>query len=137
MDIAITPANVIPSAGASFVHGRIAGAAITAGQPVYKDTDGTIKPANATGAAPICNVIGIAVNNAAVGQPVSYVTADPALALGGTIAAGHAVVASGANTGGIAPIADVATGWFSTILGVGIGNNKINLNLVAAGVAAP
>lgn len=136
-DIAITAANVIPSASAQYRGRVIAGVALTAGQVVYQDTDKSIKLADANAATPAFIVYGIAANAAGVGQPVDVISYDPALAIGGTVAANATVILS-ATPGGIAPDADCTTGWRKTILGVGIGSNKIlfNPSALASGVAS-
>lgn len=135
-DLAITAANVLPSASATIVR-KTAGAAITAGQPVYLDpaTD-TVKLADANGASPLFKVYGIAGCNAAAGQPICIVMQDPALGMGAAVAAGTTLILS-ATPGGVAPVADAATGMYVTVLGVGIGSNQINFSPLAAGVATP
>jgi hypothetical protein len=135
-DIAITAANVIASANAATSRG-VAGATITAGMPVYLDsTVGKYKPADANGSGDATLVRGIALHGASDGQPLIFATEDPDFTLGGTVAAGTVVVVS-ATPGGIAPVADVVTGWFTTVLGVGKGSNKIAMKIAAAGVATP
>ena len=132
----ITPANVVPSAAATLVHGRKAASPITAGQPLYKTAAGTMAPADANGISPLCVVEGIAVNSAIAGQPVSYVTSDPALAIAASgLLPGKIYVAS-ATPGGIAPVEDVANGWFVTSLGVAISATTLKMSLQASGVVA-
>lgn len=135
-DIAITAASVLPSANGQLTRSRLAGATITAGQAVAIDTDGTVKLFDANGAVPLNVCAGIAVNGASAGQPIDYCYEDlTGFALGGTVAAGAIVIGS-ATPGGIAPAADNTTGWFTTVLGIGCGSNKIILRLIASGVAA-
>lgn len=133
-DISITAANVIPSAQAIKRDGT-AGATITQGQLLYYDnTAGTMKLADSNGAGDLHVVAGIALNAAAAGQPVKYATSDPALVIGATVAIGDVLVAS-ATPGGIAPAADLATGYFATVLGVAISVTAVNFNPTAAGAA--
>lgn len=134
-DIAITAANVLagPNPQESTL---IAGVAITAGQVCYKAADGTAKLAIANGAAPANTVFGIALNGAAIGQPVVLNKLDAAFAPGGTVAVNEVVILSGAVAGNMAPIADLTAGWFLTILGIGIGSNKLALSPVASGFAS-
>ena len=133
-DIAITAANVVPSAKARYSQ-QTAGATITAGQVVYLDTvSGTVKLAKANSASPVISVYGIAATNASLNQPVVIITSDPALAIGGTIASGGTVWVSGTNAGGMtSTFADLVTGWTVTVLGVGTGSNSINFNPLAGG----
>ena len=133
--LSITPANVIPSANAQYTHGRFALSAITAGQPLYKTAAGLMAPADANGVAPLNVVEGIAANNAAAGQPVSYVTEDPALQIAASgLTIGDTLIL-GATPGDIAPDADCASGWFKTILGTVVSATAINLKLLRTGVA--
>lgn len=107
----------------------IAGATITAGMPIYKDsTDGhKLKPAQATTLAAAA-VVGIALNGGASGQPIEYVTRDPALDVGATLGVGAVYVLSAAAAGGIAPEADITTGQFITILGVADTTGALNFS---------
>lgn len=132
-DLVITAANVVPGAGKQTANGT-AGASITAGQPVYLDnTTGTIKPASANTSAATAAVVGIAVNGASANQPVVYQTAG-VLALGAVLTTGKVYVAS-ANSGNIAPVADLASGWNTTILGYATSASNLQVNLVVSGVA--
>ncbi len=119
-DLVLTPANVAASALAVRISG-FAGAAITAGQTVYEDVvdlDAFSRPkfklydANAAiTTAMLGSVRGIAENTAGVGQALSVVIADPAFTHGLTgVTKGDVLIAS-ATAGGIAPVADLASGW--------------------------
>jgi hypothetical protein len=141
-DLSITAANVILSANGAKAEG-IAGEAITAGKALYRDAaDGKklkLADANATGKT---NVVGIALNDAGVGQPVHFCIEDPELAIGGTVALGAVLILS-ATAGGIAPVADAASGMEVVVIGVGVGSNKVSVNfrdplpLRAGAVIAP
>ncbi len=136
-DYSVTAASVLPSTSARLLQ-VTAGAAITIGQSVYLDTaTNTYKAADANGASPLFTFAGIAVSQAAAaGQPLLICQSDPSFTPGFTIAAGATVILS-ATPGGLAPIADLASGWYLTVVGVGIGSNKINFSPVATGVATP
>jgi hypothetical protein len=131
VDISITAASVLPgteSEGAQFEAG-IAGAAITAGQALYLDSStGTYKLAdnNDTSAA-LAVVRGIALHAAASGQPIKLQTRGP-ITIGATVASGSVYVLS-ATAGGIAPVADLATGNRCTILAVGMNGSTTRVNL--------
>jgi len=126
-DYSITPGSVIASAQARKVTGT-AGATITAGQLVYLDpVTNTYKLADANGASPLYKVAGIALNGASSGQRITVCTSDPSFTPGTAVNPGEVFIAS-ATPGGIAPFSDAATGWFVTVLGPGIGSNKIKLD---------
>jgi hypothetical protein len=140
-DLSITAANVLMSAAGKKSEG-IAGEAISAGQPVYKDSsDGNklkLTDANAAGKR---GVVGIALNDAATGQPVHFCISDPALAIGATVSIGYVAILS-ATPGGIAPVADAASGMEVVILGVGVSTTAIRCNfnqgsVLAAGAVVP
>lgn len=132
-DLSITASSVVPSSAARRVT-KTAASTITAGQPVYVNSSGLVAPADANSSATTATVLGIAEHGAAANQRVSIVTEDPAFVLGATVAIGDVVIAS-ATAGGIAPVADLTTGWYCTVLGVAVSTTAINLKPVAAGAA--
>lgn len=132
-DISITAANVIASSSAQRTS-KVAASTITAGQPVYVNSSGLVAPADANASATTANVLGIAENGGGTGQRISVITQDPALVIGATVAIGDVLILS-ATAGGIAPVADLASGHYCTVLGVAVSTTAINLKLVAAGAA--
>lgn len=134
-DLSITAASVVPSANARRIS-RVAASTITAGQVVYQLTAGTVAPADANGASPLFNVLGIAENGGGAGQRISVITEDPALAIGATVAIGDVFILS-ATAGGIADVADAAAGYYVTVLGVAVSTSAINFKPIAAGAAIP
>lgn len=135
-DVTVTPANVLASSGASKIPGT-SGAAIIAGQTVYKGTDNFYYPADANALDPIYKVAGIALNSApGVGQPFQFVAVDPGFKPGFPTTAGTAYVLS-ATPGGIAPIADLVTGWRTQFLGTGLAGNLMALNLTRSDTLVP
>lgn len=133
-DLTVTAANVATVSGT--VRRGTAGATITAGQPLYRDSaDGnSLKPADtdvALGAA--ANVAGIALHAASDGQPISYQT-DGVIAIGATVAVGAVYVLSG-TAGGIAAVADLAAADWTCIIGIGVTTSRIKLGILYGGVA--
>lgn len=141
-DITVTVAEVEPVysfAVPPSLETRIAGATITAGQPLYADTttqDYKGRPklklcdANASAASALC--YGIALHAALLDQPITVIKAG-ALYLG---AVGGSVLTEGvgynvsATAGGIAPEADLITGtdWYNCRLGVADTTAILRLN---------
>lgn len=116
-DVSITAANVAPSTNAQTTQ-AVAGATITAGQAVYLDsTTNTIKLADANNTVLTADAVGIAINGASSGQPIIYQTGGD-ITVGGTVTVGGVYLVS-ANAGGIAPVADLTTGWFTKVLLIG------------------
>lgn len=131
-DIAVTAANVVPSSQAVIKSGT-AGGTVTAGQTIYKDTDGRLKQGDANASATTGAIIGVSVSGASAGQPLFYTDFDPDFTPGATVTKGTVYVAS-ETAAGIAPVADLASGWHVTIIGVGKASNKMYLKIVASGI---
>lgn len=121
----ITASEVTAAAGATVVTG-IAGAAITAGQALYLDaTTNTLKLAQNDGTAAEATCVGVAINSASAGQPVSYVAQgdvnlDTAALTGATKGE---VTTLGATAGGLYPNEDVATTQYVSIVGIMVTSN--------------
>jgi predicted transcriptional regulator len=106
-DLTITAANVTPGSDASISYGT-AGEAITAGQGVYvKSSDGKLYKAQCDGTTEEATVAGMAINNAAAGQPVGFVTAGTVVT-GATTAKTTTYMVSAA-AGAICPQADLVS----------------------------
>lgn len=132
--LTINSQNVIRSAFGQPFTGT-AGQNITAGQPVYLDTvTSTYKLANAVGASPLNIVAGIAVASANTNQDLWMCARDPNFSPGYAINAGNMAIL-GNVAGQINDVADRATGWYVTVLGVGIGSNRLNLSLTGSNIS--
>lgn len=125
-DLSITAANVVPSSKA-VIRYATAGATVTAGQLVFLDPLapdanglGRAKPSdcNDVGEARVRVVDGIAINSAFTGQQVAVVTYDPALVIAASGLTPNQILISSATPGGIAPSADLTTGWYLTVIGI-------------------
>lgn len=133
-DFSVTAAGVVARAGATFEN-VTAGATVTAGQPVYQDfNDGyKYKPA-ITSSISEARVAGIALHAAADGQPLQIITKGDVY-LGAAVTQGEIYVAS-ATAGGIAPVGDLDNNQV-TIIGVGLANGDLRLNIFASGATYP
>lgn len=137
-DIVITAANVLASAQAIINRNFNAGAAVTRGQAVYLDT--TVSPnvwklidsnAAVTGNE-LATTKGIALNDAAAGQPLDVVTKDPDFTVGGPTTNGSTLYTS-VTAGGVTH--DIpGAGAYPTALGVAKSVTKVNLNPTSSGV---
>lgn len=115
-DISITAASVSKASGAQ--NTGVAGGTITAGQSVYLDpSSNTIKLADAITSATTAACVGIALNGASTGQPLTYQTSGN-INIGATLTIGAVYILSGANAGGVAPVADLTSTWFPVVLGI-------------------
>lgn len=134
-DVTITAASVIPSSGARRILKVIdTGVTVTAGQTVYVDaTSGKLKLADADALA-TADALGIAENGGGAGQSINVVYEDNDFTAGGTLVVGETYVVS-TTAGGIAPIGDLASGDFTTILGIAKSASKLNLRLFVGGTA--
>ena len=79
---------------------------------------------------------GIALSAAGSGQRVVIATNGAVVDLGVALTVGAVYVLS-ANAGGIAPVADLASGWYTTILGVAVGAQTLKIEINASGVQTP
>lgn len=132
-DISITAANVVKGSNA-VVEAGTAGAAITAGQVVYKDAaDGKYKLADADSATAAAKAPrGIALNGASDGQPLSIIRSGD-VTIGATLTPGTAYYLSPV-AGGIAPLADVASGDDVVLLGLAESASVLAVDIQITGV---
>ncbi len=133
-DITVTPANVLPGAGA-IVKPETFGATITQGKAVHKMANGRVGLFDANAAAPANKLYGVAMNSGADGQPADVLIGgkyNP----GATVTVGGIYVGS-ATAGGIAPAADLATGHTVNVLGVATDTDEILVDIINSGVAVP
>ena len=132
-ELSITAANVVPQSNAIIDRTRIAGEAVTAGQPGYISTaDGKAYKADSNASLATAVVYGIFVSGGAANQPVALQTGGD-LAFGAILTANTGYVV-GATAGSIAPIADVTTGWSLGFLGVAISTSVLRLGIINTGV---
>lgn len=130
-DLSVTAANVLIGAGAVVEAGN-AGGTIARGKAVYKAADGTILVTDPTSATVVARqAIGIALNDAAAGQPVDYMKMGGEITIGATMTAGVTYYLSGAVAGNICPLADVGASEYLSI--VGIAKSTTLLKTVAGG----
>ena len=130
-DLAITAANVVV-ASPSTTNNGVAGATITAGQTVYlSPTTGDYLPAKANNVN-TTTVAGIALNNAAAGQPLQILTSGNYVC-GGTPVVGGTYMLSAANAGGIAPVDDIVTTDYVSFLGIATSNTNIFIQILNSG----
>lgn len=133
--LTITAANVTPvtdSANYSVLRG-IAAATIGPGQAVYRLAAGTIGLADANAATPIFIVRGVALNAATAGQEVAYQIAGD-LDFGAILTVGHWYIL-GATAGEINAVADLASGWYSNMIGYAITTSRMTLSIINTGYA--
>lgn len=122
-DLTITSASVKASFDARQITG-VAGVAITAGQALYRDTDGTYKLAIASTQAEAA-FRGISLCEADAGQPVVFARYDPDLDIGASLTAGEAYCVSANAAGAIAPFSDMASGDFVSLVGIANATDSI------------
>jgi hypothetical protein len=138
-DITVTAANVAMIAGTSPTGVKedvTAGATITAGMAVYKDTSDAdkYKPCDADVKA-TASWDGIATNSASDGQPLR-IQKEGTINLGATLVLGKTYCVS-TTGGGIAPDADIASGDFKSVIGVAITTANLKIGKINSGVAVP
>lgn len=141
-DLSINAANVAAgTSGQEVIENVIAGAAVTAGQVVYKDTsDNLWKLAQCDDAALLAGSadFGIALNTtSASGQPLTIIKKQGNLSLGSILTQGVVYVIS-ATPGGICPLEDLTTeDDYITILGIAASASVLQLFTHYSGVQIP
>ena len=132
-DLVITATSVVAGSGASTTNGA-AGETITAGQAVYKAASGLwLKADNNAGTEIARQAQGIALNGAAINQPVRVLTGG-LLTLGATMTAGVAYYLSD-TPGGICPVADVGAAEYVVQIGIATTTAIIDVDIKYPGVA--
>lgn len=135
--LTITASQVLPDDNGAQAYGN-AGASITAGQVVYLDSaSNTWKLFDANDVTANTAQAGIALCGSSSGQPIKVqLSGSPTLGAGAAPAVGTVYVA-GATPGAINPTSDLATGWRTTILGVGASGNKLAMATFNSGATVP
>lgn len=131
-DLTVTATQVLAGVDADFYNG-IAGGTITAGQAIYLDeTVNQLKTADANASLVTANAKGISLHAATAGQPLRIqVSGSLTIGAGAAPTVGIVYVVS-ATAGGIAPAADLASGHYTTVLGVGGTTNTIKMSVFAS-----
>lgn len=134
-DLTITAASVAKDTATAQTASGIAGETITAGMALYQlASDSKLYKADANSAAAI-GVIGVSLHASLAGQPIVYQTSGK-ITIGATVAVGTIYVLS-ATAGGIAPSTDLASGWYTGIVGVATTTTVITLAINQFGAAVP
>lgn len=136
-DLSITAASVVRGTDSQQPDQMTAGATITAGQAVYKDTSDNDKAklADNDDTSAKATAWGIALNGAASGQPVLVHRQGP-ITIGATLTVGETYVLS-STAGGICPIGDLGTGDYVTHLGIATSTSSLAVKIHASGTQKP
>lgn len=134
VDIVVTASAVIPGSD-SIKESGTAGATITAGQVVYKNsTTGKYDLAdNNSATAEVRSPRGIALNNASDGQPLTIHRSGD-LTMNAVLAANTDYYLSD-TPGGIGPQADLAVGEYAVLIGIAKSTTVLKVHLIETGVS--
>lgn len=133
-DLSITAANVGPKGTTLRIEIVQVGEAVTEGQPAYQSTtDDKYYQTDANASQEKARAVGIFMSAASTDGYAILGKFGP-INLGATLTVGETYVVSGTK-GGIAPLADVTTGWYVTILGVASSASQLDLNIRVSEVA--
>lgn len=106
----------------------IAGATLTAGEPVYLNgSNQALACVNSAQASTAC--IGITLNGASAGQPVTIALFGQgfSLTIGATVLVGTPYYVS-SNAGKIMPVADLTTSEYLFLIGTGLSSTTLSLD---------
>jgi hypothetical protein len=132
-DLSVTAANVGVTSSAVVELVQV-GETVTQGQPGYKKAlDGLYYKADANASSATAAALGVFITGASTNGYALLCKSGSYLA-GATLTVGETYVVS-ATAGGIAPLADVTTGWYVTILGVASSATTLALDIVRSGTA--
>lgn len=135
--LAITATAVIPGAGA-VLETKPALEAIAAGKAVYWDTTqlklGLYKADGAT--AMIRSLYGLCVAGAGAAGQQCVVQRGGQVTMNAVLTKGRVFVGGAALAGDVAPAADIATGWYTAILGVALSTTVLLIGLQNSDVPA-
>lgn len=142
VNVVVTAASVAPVTSSppnTTTSVGTAGATITQGQALFADATASnaLKPADATSVAK-ANAVGIALNAASSGQPVTYATGGQVTFGSGLTRGTVYMVSATAGGGNLCPFADLVGGNFPTIVGIATAAGTLLMCLngvTAAGVA--
>jgi len=134
-DLTVTAANVLLVSGTA--RNGTAGETITAGQSIYlKSADSELYRADCDNTAATSSAVGIALNGASNGQPLSYAGNGCVVNMGATVTIGGRYFVSGTE-GGVAPSTDLATDDYVVQLGIGITAANLKVQIINSGVQVP
>lgn len=132
--LTITAANIIKGTG-SQIATNIAGETITAGMAVYiKSADNKIYKADANLSAEASGAVGVSLHAALANQPIVYQVGGP-LSFGAILTAGIIYVVGATTAGDINPSTDLATGWYTNVLGYALTTSSMQIQPINTGVA--
>ena len=135
-DITQTAANVGMSGAGGSLKNRRGGEALTQGQPYYLSTsDGKAYRCDSDAAASAV-AAGIVLTPCATDGYFVGAENGSIVDLGATLTVGETFCVS-TNVGAVAPIGDLTTGDFVTILGSASAADTLTLNIYVSGVAKP
>lgn len=135
-DFTITASNVVP--GGTARQSLVAGEVISAGEVLYKkSSDSKAYKAQCDGTTEEATVIGIAINSAAAGQPVSYVESGGSVTVGSALGSAGKALYLSATAGKLMPAADIASTNKLTIVGYSTSATALTVQIINSGTALP
>lgn len=131
-DVTVTAANVKRSDANSATFTGKNAAAATAGQVMYLNSSGKLALAQCDGTAAEAAAVGIAVTSAPGTDQDLVVITKGLLTMSGLTKG--TVYAVSATAGGIAPVADLVSGNYVTVLGVAISSTQLLVDPIISGI---
>lgn len=144
-DLVVTASGVVPAnVNTPILRGTVfPGETIAQGQAVYPDPNnaGQIRKAQSNNSTASANFGGITLNGASGGQPIAYTGPGdvtlPTTGTGTTLVVGQVYVVSAANAGGIAPLSDLASGNYVSVVGVATSTNNLRQSPIPTSTQKP
>lgn len=134
VDVTI-PAGAVAPSNIKDTITVIANATIAAGKSVYRDATNGRKAALADASVEAsAEAIGIAVNDAESGEPVTIALSGNSITVAGAAFTKGLSYWVSATAGGIAPEADLLAAEYKTLLGVASSTTVLKLNVYISGI---
>lgn len=128
----MTASAVKRSDANSTTYTRKSNAAVTAGQVVYENSSSKFALAQCDGTAAEAAAVGIALTSAPGADQDLVVITKGLLTMSGLTKG--TVYAVSATAGGIAPVADLVSGNYVTVLGVAISSTQLLVDPIVSGI---
>lgn len=120
----------------SILRVGVADVAIAAGQVVYINTNGRLRLADADASPATAEAVGIALNGAAAGQPVTYLVEGSLTGLATMKVGQHYLLSNTPGSVSEAAVADITEDvTFVTFIGIATSTTTMKIKILASGVA--
>ena len=132
----LLPATIVPGPE-SILRVGVADVTILAGQVVYLNTNGRLRLADADASPATAEAVGIALNGAGAGQPVTYIVQGSLTGASGLKQGQFYLLSNTAGSISEAAVADITEDvTFVTFIGIALSTTSLKVNIFPSGVVS-